>query len=40
MNLIERAKNIIIKPKDEWNVISQETTSVSQLTTGYLLIAL
>jgi hypothetical protein len=38
MNLIERAKNIIIKPKDEWNVISQETTSVSQLTTGYLLI--
>ncbi len=38
MNLIERAKNIIIKPKDEWNVISQETTSVTSLVTGYLLI--
>jgi hypothetical protein len=38
MNLIERAKNIILKPKDEWDVISQETTSVNQLITGYLLI--
>jgi hypothetical protein len=38
MNLIERAKNILIKPKEEWNVISQETTSVTQLVTGYLLI--
>ena len=38
MNLIERAKNIIIKPKDEWNVISQETTTIAQLITGYLLI--
>jgi hypothetical protein len=38
MNLVERAKNILFKPKDEWNVISQETTSVTQLVTGYLLI--
>jgi hypothetical protein len=38
MNLIERAKNIIIKPKDEWNVISQETTTVTGVVTGYLLI--
>jgi hypothetical protein len=38
MNLIERVKNILIKPKEEWNVISQESTSVSQLVTGYLLI--
>jgi hypothetical protein len=38
MNLIERAKNILIKPKDEWNVISQETTTINQLVVGYLLI--
>lgn len=36
MNLIERAKNIIIKPKDEWVVIEQETTSVQQLVVTYL----
>jgi hypothetical protein len=38
MNIVERAKNILIKPKDEWNVISQESTSVTQLVTGYLLL--
>jgi hypothetical protein len=38
MNLVERAKNIILKPKDEWVVVSQETTSIAQLLTGYLLI--
>lgn len=38
MNLIERAKNILIKPKEEWLVISQETTSVAELCTKYLLI--
>jgi hypothetical protein len=38
MNIVERAKNILIKPKDEWNVISGENTSVTQLITGYLLI--
>jgi hypothetical protein len=37
MNLIERAKNIIIKPKEEWIVIEQETTSVQQLVTTYLI---
>jgi len=37
MNLIERAKNILIKPKEEWLVIDQENTSVSQLVTGYLI---
>lgn len=38
MNLIERVKNVLIKPKDEWEVISKETTSINQLLTGYLLI--
>jgi hypothetical protein len=31
MNLVERAKSIILKPKEEWIVIDQETTSVSTL---------
>jgi hypothetical protein len=38
MNIVERAKNILIKPKDEWNAINQESTSVIQIATGYLLI--
>lgn len=38
MNLIERAKNIIIKPKEEWNVIVTETTTPRQLIFSYLLI--
>lgn len=37
MNLIERAKNIIIKPKEEWNVIATETTPPGQLIFSYLL---
>jgi hypothetical protein len=37
MNLVERAKNIILKPKDEWIVIDQETTSVSTVIVSYLL---
>lgn len=38
MNLIERAKNIILKPKEEWTVIEQEQTSVSELVTSYLVL--
>ncbi len=38
MNIIERAKNILIKPKEEWNVISQENTPAAKLVTSYLLI--
>jgi len=37
MNIIERAKQIILKPKDEWVVIDQENTSVSDLVTTYLI---
>ena len=38
MNLIERARKIITNPKEEWAVINQETTTVTQLLTGYFLI--
>lgn len=38
MNLIERAKNIILKPKDELVVIDQETTSIQELFTTYLML--
>ena len=37
MNIIDRAKQIILKPKEEWMVIDQESTSVKDLITGYLL---
>lgn len=36
MNLVDRAKNIILKPKDEWTVINQEETSVATLIATYL----
>lgn len=37
MNIVERAKNILTKPKEEWLVIDQESTPVSQLVTSYLI---
>jgi hypothetical protein len=37
MNLIERAKKMILKPKDEWVLIDQETTSVAELVTSFLI---
>ena len=37
MNIIERVKKIILKPKDEWVIIDQETTSVQELVTRYLM---
>ncbi len=38
MNLIERAKNIIISPKTEWDVIAGETASVQELYVNYALV--
>lgn len=38
MNLVERAKGIILAPAKEWEVISQETTTVQQLFLGYVVI--
>lgn len=36
MNLIERAKNICLSPKTEWEVISAETTETQALMLGYV----
>jgi len=37
MALIERAKNIIMRPKQEWPVIDAEQTTVGALYTGYII---
>jgi hypothetical protein len=34
--LVERAKNILLKPNAEWPVIAAETTSTGKLYTGYI----
>ncbi len=38
MNLVERAKNIILSPKSEWEVIATEQTSVQELYVNYALV--
>ena len=38
MNIVERVKNIIIKPAQEWDVIATETHTVPGLFTGYVMI--
>ena len=40
MSIVTRAKNIILKPTDEWNVIAYEPATVSGLFTGYAMILL
>lgn len=37
MALMERAKNILFQPKQEWPVIDVEQTSVGALYTGYII---
>jgi Yip1-like protein len=37
MNLVDRAKNILMKPKDEWAVIAGEEPDTTQLVVGYML---
>jgi len=37
MNLVERAKNIIMTPKTEWSVIAAEEPNVTQILTGYVI---
>jgi hypothetical protein len=37
MNLVDRAKNLIVTPKTEWAVIEPEATQPAELITGYLL---
>jgi hypothetical protein len=36
MNLIERAKNILVTPKTEWEVINRETATPMSLLTSYV----
>lgn len=37
MNLIDRARNILVKPKPEWEKISLETPNVQSIMVGYVL---
>lgn len=37
MNLVERAKNIIITPKTEWEKVAAEEPNVQQIMVGYVL---
>jgi hypothetical protein len=37
MNLVERAKNIIVTPKTEWDVVSTEEPNIQQILLGYVL---
>lgn len=38
MNVVERAKAIVLRPKEEWEVIEGETHTVQDLYTGYVMI--
>ncbi len=38
MNLVERAKKIVLQPKQEWEVINRESHTVQGLFTGYVMI--
>lgn len=37
MNLIERAKNIIVTPKTEWEAVAAEEPNIQQILLGYVL---
>jgi Yip1 domain len=37
MNLVERAKNIIVTPKTEWDAVSAEEPNIQQILLGYVL---
>jgi hypothetical protein len=37
MNLVDRAKNIIMTPKTEWPVIAAEEPNTTQILTGYVI---
>jgi hypothetical protein len=37
MNLVDRAKNIILTPQTEWQVIAAEEPSIVQIITGYVI---
>ena len=37
MNIIDRAKNLIVTPAKEWDVIATETPDIGKILTGYVL---
>ena len=37
MNIVERVKNILLKPKEEWPVIAGEPTSTAELYTNFII---
>ncbi len=37
MNLIDRAKNIIINPKTEWDVVANEEPNIQEIIMGYVI---
>ncbi len=37
MGLVDRVKNILLKPREEWSVIDTEPATVASLYTGYIL---
>jgi len=37
MNLVERAKNIIVTPKAEWDAVAAEEPNIQQILLGYVL---
>src|SRR4030065_237075 len=37
MNLVERAKNIIVTPTTEWDAVSAEEPNIQQILLGYVL---
>jgi hypothetical protein len=38
MNLVDRIKGILLKPKQEWQTISGETTTIAELYKSYIII--
>jgi hypothetical protein len=38
VDIVSRAKNLILKPKEEWPVIAAEPTDIKSLFTGYVMI--
>lgn len=37
VNIVERVKNVLMKPKEEWPVIAGENTSTAELYTSYII---
>lgn len=37
MNLVERAKNMVVSPKTEWNAVAAEEPNIQQILMGYVL---